>query len=82
MLKLYQIERPKHTDLSQIEPSDLLRSFTFSSNLATQDISGDTSTSSTVSSVIQQIHGSPAQRKSLLLLSRRSLRHRYIRPAS
>ncbi|AEQ06798.1 GNAT family N-acetyltransferase [Corynebacterium pseudotuberculosis 258] len=62
MLKLYQIERPKHTDLSQIEPSDLLRSFTFSSNLATQDISGDTSTSSTVSSVIQQIHGSPAQR--------------------
>ncbi|AIU32899.1 MULTISPECIES: GNAT family N-acetyltransferase [Corynebacterium] len=62
MLKLYQIERSEHTDSSHTEPSDLLRSFTFSSNLATQDISGDNSTSSTVASVIQQLHGSPAQR--------------------
>lgn len=62
MLAVYEFQRPKpSTNISLVEPSDGLRSFVFSSNLAAQDITGDIATSCSATTVLAALQGSYAQ---------------------
>ncbi len=62
MLDVYEFNRPKPScNVALLEPSDALRSFVFSSNLAAQDITGDIATSCSAATVLAALQGSYAQ---------------------
>lgn len=62
MLDVYEFHRPKPScNVALLKPSDELRSFVFSSNLAAQDITADIAISCSATTVLAVLQGSYVQ---------------------
>ncbi|AKE41407.1 acetyltransferase [Corynebacterium kutscheri] len=65
MVSFYQVVLPPN-HAPHNEPSDVLRNFIFSANLAAQDITNDTATSSSATQILSALAGSPLKQTILL----------------